>query len=88
MSVRGVLIRFDSTDSLSEQTTPDILTPTPRSPNFLRSDYFDGGHGSGGHHLHQHLHRGEWQSRERESALLRFDSFLVIQFLSEILLLI
>lgn len=38
MSVRGVLIRFDSTDSLCEQ---QVEVSSPRSPNLLKSDYFD-----------------------------------------------
>lgn len=37
MSVRGVLIRFDSTDSLCEQAEMS----SPISPNLLKADYFD-----------------------------------------------
>ena len=37
MSVRGVLIRFDSTDSLCEQAEMS----SPRSPSILKSEYFD-----------------------------------------------
>lgn len=38
MSVRGVLIRIDSTDSLCEAT--EMISP--KSPNLLKSDYFSG----------------------------------------------
>lgn len=52
MSVRGVLIRFDSTESLDEHTAD--LVSTPKSPNFLRADYFDGAaHGNSGGQLNR-----------------------------------
>lgn len=37
MSVRGVLIRIDSTDSLCDQA--EMISP--KSPNILKSEYFD-----------------------------------------------
>lgn len=40
MSVRGVLIRIDSTDSLCEA---DVTSP--KTPSMLKKDYFDLGRG-------------------------------------------
>lgn len=37
MSSRGVLIRIDSTDSLCDQA--EMISP--KSPNILKSEYFD-----------------------------------------------
>lgn len=39
MSERGVLIRFDSTDSLYEQ---QVLVSSPRSTILFKTDYFEG----------------------------------------------
>lgn len=41
MSVRGVLIRIDSTDSLCDLAEAVPTPKTPKTPIMLKTDYFD-----------------------------------------------